>query len=423
MKKYSEWKDPSDFLLWIIDARKKMWSFIRETPLELSDRLSSIYNAKIYLKREDRTKVRSYKIRGAYNLISSLSQKEKDAGVVCASAGNHAQWFAITCAHLKIKWTVFMPITTPEQKVHKTRKFGWEYLDVHLVWDTFDAAFAESKRFQKENSTTFVHPFDDKRIIQGQATVWIEILSELWEEKIDYLIVPIGWGGISAGLVWVFQELSPNTKIIWIEPEWAPAMLESIKEWLRVTLEHIDTFVDGAAVKQVWENNFNIIKKSGIEIKTVPENRLCSTILDYLKEDWIIVEPAWALSTDALKDLKSKISWKNVVCLVSGWNFDFERLPEVKERSMKYEWLKRYYIVNFPQRPWALKDFLSCLWPNDDIARFEYLKKSNKNRAPVFIGIETDDSKNWNNICKVMQEQGFRYTDITHDDLVFDLLV
>jgi len=237
-------KQYSNELQWVIDARKNMWSFIRETPLELSDRLSNTYNAQIYLKREDRTKVRSYKIRWAYNLISWLSTQEKEAGVVCASAGNHAQWFAITCAYLQIKWTVFMPITTPEQKVHKTKKFGWEYLEVHLVWDTFDAAFAESKKFQEKSWATFVHPFDDMRIIQWQATVWIEILDELWDKKPDYLIVPIGWGWLSAWLIWVFKELSPNTKIIGIEPEWAPAMLQSQASWNRINLDHIDTFVD-----------------------------------------------------------------------------------------------------------------------------------------------------------------------------------
>lgn len=316
-----------------------------------------------------------------------------------------------------------MPITTPEQKVHKTKKFGWEYLDVRLVWDTFDAAFAESKKFEESSWATFVHPFDDPRIIEWQATVGIEILAEMWDTQIDYLVVPIWWGGLSAGLVWVFKQLSPKTKIIGIEPEGAPAMKDSIAEGRRVNLEHIDIFVDGAAVKQVWANNFWVLKDSDIDIRTVPENRICTTILDFLKEDGIIVEPAGALSTDALKDMKQEIKDKTVVSVVSGGNFDFERLPSVKERSMKYEGLKRYFIINFPQRPGALKDFLGCLGPNDDIARFEYLKKSNKNKAPVFIGIETDDPKNWENICKIMWEQGFKYTDITHDEIVFDLLV
>lgn len=423
MNNYNLWKNLSKSLQWVIQAREKMDWFIRETPLELSERLSSIYQAQIYLKREDRTRVRSYKIRWAYNLISGLSKKEQEAGVVCASAGNHAQGFAITCAELKIHGTVFMPLTTPEQKVHKTKKFWGDYVDIKLIWDTFDEAFAESKKFEAENATTFVHPFDDPRIIQWQATVWIEILKEIWTTKIDILIVPIGGGWISAGLIGVFSELSPHTKIIWVEPAGAPAMKLSMNSGRRKELEKIDIFVDGAAVKHVWENNFNIIKKSGIEIVTVPENRVCTTILEYLKEDWIIVEPAWALTTDALKDLKNTIIWKNIVCIVSWWNFDFERLPEVKERSMKYEWLKRYFIINFPQRPWALKDFLSCLGPNDDIARFEYLKKSNKNRAPVFIGIETDNPDNFTNICKIMKDKGFKYTDITNDEIVFDLLV
>lgn len=382
-----------------------------------------MYGAEIYLKREDRTRVRSYKIRGAFNLISSLTQKEKDAWVVCASAWNHAQWFAITCAHLKIKWTVFMPITTPEQKVHKTKKFWWKFIDVQLVWDTFDEAFAESKVFEKAHNATFVHPFDDPKIIQWQATIGLEILEQLWADP-DILICPIGWWGLSAGLVNVFSQLSPTTKIIWVEPEWAPAMQISLKAWAQTALENIDIFVDGAAVKNVWMHNFNILKESNITVQTVPEDRICTTILDYLREDGIIVEPAGALSTDYLKDMDpAELKWRKVVVVLSWGNLDFERLPSIKERSRKYEWLKRYFLVNFPQRPWALKDFLTCLWPNDDIARFEYLKKSNKDTAPVFIGIETDDKQNFDTICEKMLTCGFKYKDLTDDDLIFDLLV
>lgn len=406
----------------ILKAKHDFWHFINTTPLVYSERLSDKYSANIYLKREDLQPVRSYKIRWAYNLISSLSKKEKDAWVVCASAWNHAQWVAITCNHLKIKGTIFMPITTPEQKVYKTKQFGWKYIDVVLVWDTFDEAFKASKEFEKKNASTFVHPFDDERIIIWQATIWLEIYDEL-EKDPDYIICPIWWWWLVSWMICVTRDLDKKTKIIWVEPAWAQSMKNSLEIWINTTLEKIDIFVDGASVSRVWNKTFEIAKEYNLQIIPCPENRICSTILEYLKEDWIVIEPAWALSTDALKDLREEIKWKDVVLIISWGNFDFERLQEVKERSMRYEWLKRYFIVSFPQRPWALKDFLWCLWENDDIARFEYLKKSNKNRAPVFIWIETNDKKNWDKIIEKMEKLWFKHHDVTNDELYFDLLV
>ena len=406
----------------ILKAKHDFWDFIKTTPLFFSDRLSKKYWAKIYLKREDLQPVRSYKIRWAFNLINSLTKDEKKAWVVCASAWNHAQWVAITCKELKIKGTIFMPITTPEQKVYKTKQFGGRYIKVVLVWDTFDEAFNASKDFEKESKATFVHPFDDERIITWQATIALEIFDELKKDP-DYIVCPIWGGWVGSWVISATKDLNKKTKVIWVEPEWALSMKKSLKSWINTSLEKIDIFIDGASVKKVWEKTFKIAKDYNLDVIPCPENRVCSTILEYLKEDWVVVEPAWALATDALKDLKTKIKWKTVVIIISGGNFDFERLQEVKERSMKYEWLKRYFIVSFPQRPWALKDFLSCLWKKDDIARFEYLKKSNKNRAPVFIWIETDKKSNWEKITKKMEKLWFRHRDVTDDELYFDLLV
>jgi len=406
----------------ILKAKHNFWNFIKTTPLQYSDRLSKKYKANIYLKREDLQAVRSYKIRWAFNLINSLSQKEKDLWVVCASAWNHAQWVAITCSELKIKWTIFMPVTTPEQKVYKTKQFWWKFIDIKLIWDTFDEALNAAKIFEKENNACFVHPFDDEKIIEWQATIWLEVFEQL-EDAPDYIICPIWWGWVISGIISATKALNWKTKIIWAEPEWAASMKTSLENWKNTLLENIEIFVDWAAVKKVWDKTFKIARDYNLEVITCPENRVCSTILEYLKEDWLVVEPAWALSTDALKDLKDKIKWKTVVLIISWSNFDFERLQEVKERSMKYEWLKRYFIVNFPQRPWALKDFLNCLWPNDDIARFEYLKKSNKTNAPVFIWIETDNKNNWKQITKHMLELWFKYKDVTDDELYFDLLI
>ena len=404
----------------IRDAKESFWDFIATTPLTYSPRLSKKYDAKIYLKKENEQEVRSYKVRGRFKPIKPLSGKEKKAGVVCASAGNHAQWVAITCHHLKIKGTIYMPITTPEQKVYKTKQFWGKYIDIILHWDTFDEAYNESKKFEKKSKTTFVHPFDDKRIITWQATIWLEIYNRI---DPDFIICPIWWWWLVAWIISITKELGKKTKIIWVEQEWAAGMKLSLEKWENTPLDEIDTFVDGASVKKVWDITFKIAKEYQLPVITCPENRVCTTMLEYLKEDGMVVEPAWALSTDALKDMKKEIKWKEVVIIISGSNFDFARIQEVKERKMKYEQLKRYFIVTFPQRPWALKDFLTCLWKHDDIARFEYLKKSNKNRAPAFIGIETDDPKNWERITKNMDKLWFKYHDVTNDELYFDLLV
>jgi len=406
----------------ILKAKHDFWHFIETTPLIYSKRLSKKYGAKIYLKREDLQPVRSYKIRWAFNLINSLNNEEKNAWVVCASAWNHAQGVAITCNELKINGTIFMPITTPEQKVYKTKQFWWKYIKVILIWDTFDEAFNASKKYEKENKSTFVHPFDDERIITGQATIWLEIFDEL-ENDPDYIICPIWWWWVVSWIISITKDLNKKTKVIWVEPAWALSMNNSLIKWENTSLEKIDIFIDWASVKKVWEKTFQIAKNYNLKVLPCPENRVCSTILEYLKEDWIVIEPAWALSTDILKDLKDEIKWKTVVVIISWGNFDFERLQEVKERSMKYEWLKRYFIVSFPQRPWALKDFLWCLWKHDDIARFEYLKKSNKNKAPVFIWIETDNKKNWWKISEKMMNLWFKHRDVTDDELYFDLLV
>jgi len=402
-------------------AKERFWKFIKTSNLDYSERLSKEYNAEIYIKREDSQAVRSYKVRWAYNLISWLNNKEKEAWVVCASAWNHAQWVAISCNELKIKWTIYMPITTPEQKVYKTKQFWWEYVDVVLVWDTFDEALNQAFKFQKENNSTFVHPFDDERIIEWQATVWLEIFNEITP---DYVVCPIWWGWFISWVITAKNAFNlKNTKIIWAEPEWASWMKKSLESWKNITLDEINIFVDWAAVKREWDLTFEICKQENINIITCPEDRVCTTILTYLKEDWIVVEPAWALATDALKDLKEKIKWKKVVIIISWSNFDFERLPEVKERSLRYEWLKKYYLVNFPQRPWALKDFLQCLWEKDDIERFEYLKKSAKTNAPVFIGLKTDNKSNWKKIESKMLELWFKHKDITNNSTYFELLV
>lgn len=405
-------------------AKKSFRNFIKTTPLEYSHRLSKEYGANIYLKREDMQMVRSYKIRWAFNLIHSLSEEEKQRWVVCASAGNHAQWVALTCRELKIHGTIFMPVTTPEQKVYKTKQFGWEYIQVVLVWDSFDEALASAKVFEHEKKAVFVHPFDDERIITGQATIGLEII-EQFDGDIDYVITPIGWGWLIGGLLSVFAGLSTGTRVIWVEPVWSASMQHSLSVWENRSLHKIDTFVDGAAVKKVGDIGFEIAKNYWLEVFLSPEDRVCSTMLECLKEEWVVIEPAWALSIDILKDeeIKKRIKGKNIVLILSGSNFDFDRLPEIKERSLRYEGLKKHIIVSFPQRPGALKEFLNFLWEHDDMTRFEYLKKSNKDRAPALVWLQTNVPENFIVLFERLKKAWVHFEDITNNSIYFDLLI
>ena len=403
-------------------AKSNFSKIIKKTPLDHNTRLSKKYKCKVYLKREDRQLVRSYKIRGAYNAICCLTTKERKKGVVCASAGNHAQGVALTCRHFKIKGTIFMPRTTPMQKVTRTKKFGKNFIEIRLVGDTFDEAYNESIKFSKKQNSNFIHPFDDIKTIIGQGTIASEILDEL-EEPIDYLIVPIGGGGLISGLSVYFKTISPNTKIIGVEPNGSAGMYESIKASKVIELPEIDTFVDGVAVKKVGGKTFKIVEKNVDKIIKIPENRICTSMLDFLQEEGIILEPAGTLSVDVLKDLKEEIEGKTVVSIVSGGNFDFERLPIIKERSLKYEGLKKYYVIEFAQRPGALGDFLKLLGPDDDIVRFEYLKKTIKEKGPALVGIETKNPKNFERLKKRFENNNIKYKDLTDNELFFDLLV
>lgn len=395
--------------------------------------LSDNFDANIFLKREDMTPVRSYKIRGAYCFINEYHQKNinnKKLVFICASAGNHAQGFAYSCKKLKRNGKVYMPITTPKQKIEMTKYWGGDFIKVILIGDTFDDAQKEAKNEVEGNKNAiFVPPFDSAEIVAGQATVAKEILDEADTQikgNIDYLIVPVGGGGISSGIAKYFSYLSPQTKIITVEPENANSLDVSLKNNKNTKLEKISTFVDGAAVKKIGNYNFKTLKKI-LKEKTIisPEGRLSQTILDFLTHNGIILEPAGALSVDALKDknLSKKIKGKNVVCIVTGGNFDFERLPELKEKALKYSELKKYIILRLPQRPGALKEFLNCLQNGVDISRFEYLKKSSKTFGSVLIGLEADTKENLKNSIEEISKESFEFKDITNDDMYFDLLI
>jgi len=410
---------PSD----ILEASQRLSGVIRKTPTEASENLSTKYEANIFLKREDLQKVRSYKIRGAYNKIVSHSAEDRQEGIVCASAGNHAQGVAITCQLLDIQGHIFMPSTTPKQKIKQVKMFGRQNVKVHLIGDTFDDAYAEARRFCEEHQNIFVHPFDHRDIVCGQGTVGLEII-EAVKKKIDYLFVPVGGGGLASGIAIYFKALSPETKIIGVEPAGAPAMKNSLEKGENTTLDQIDKFVDGAAVQRVGDLNFEICQEYLDDIILVPEGKVCTTILSLYNEEAIVVEPAGALSVSALDFYKDKIQGKTVVCIVSGSNNDIDRMQEIKERSLIYEGLKHYFIVSFPQRAGALRQFLSdVLGENDDITFFEYTKKNNRAFGSAVVGIELKKAEEYPDLLERMNTARFKFITLNDKPDLFSFLV
>ncbi len=392
------------------------------TPLIKNLQLSEEYEADIWLKREDLQVVRSYKIRGAYNKIVNTPADELENGVVCASAGNHAQGVALACFKKRISGTIFMPVTTPEQKVKQVKMFGKEFVTVVLEGDTFDDSFAKAKTFCDEKQAAFIPPFNDPKIIAGQGTVGKEILDDA-NFDIDYLLLPVGGGGLSAGVGSYFSEKSPNTKLIGIEPEGAPAMKESIEKGEIVMLDHIDKFVDGAAVKKVGSITFEICREVLERVITVPEGKICGTILKMYNEQAIVVEPAGAMSITALDTVREEIKGKTVVCIVSGSNNDITRTAEIKERHMMYEGLKHYFIVDFPQRAGALMEFLSeVLGPTDDISYFEYSKKTNREQGPALIGLEIKHRNDLQPLIERMEAKNLSFEYVNDQPRLFRFL-
>jgi len=408
---------------------RKIRELFPETALEKNNYLSKKYKANIYLKREDLTPVRSYKIRGAFHFINKEVEENNSKKFVCASAGNHAQGFAYACHNFKVQGTIFMPTTTPKQKIDKTREFGGKYVKIILVGDTFDEAYEESKKFAKKEKAVFVPPFDHKEIIKAAGTVSVEILNEFGVKDLDAIIFPVGGGGLSSGNTKYLQETSPKTKIFYAEPLGAPSLATALEKKKVVGLDKIDTFVDGCAVAKIGEEPFKILKKSAEKVFLCDENRVAKTILEFLHQTGIVLEPAGALSIDALEDLfldekrAKELKGKNIVAVVSGGNFDFSRLPDLEERRLKYEGLKKYIVLKLPQRPGALKEFLNSLGVNDDITRFEYLKKSAKNFGSVLLGIETNKKENFEKLFKKLKDNGFDFQDITDNQLLYDFLV
>jgi len=407
----------------IQQAQKQLQNVVPTTPLIENLNLSEEFGATILLKREDLQVVRSYKIRGAYNKISSLTDAEKENGIVCASAGNHAQGVAFSCHLLKIMGKIYMPKTTPKQKVKQVQLFGKKYVEIVLTGDTFDDAYAKAVTDATENNKTFIHPFDDLKVIAGQGTVGLEIL-DTYKEPIDYVFVPIGGGGLASGLSTVFKKLSPTTKIIGVEPLGAPSMKTSIANHKNTALDTIDKFVDGAAVKQVGDLTFDICQKNLDDIILVPEGKVCTTILRLYNEEAMVVEPAGALTIAALDFYKEQIKGKTVVCIVSGSNNDIERTAEIKERSLLYEGLMHYFMIQFPQRPGALKEFVNdILGPDDDITYFQFAKKNSREVGSVVVGLELKNPNDIHAIKTNMEAKGFEYRYLNEKHDLFTMLI
>lgn len=388
-----------------------------------NDYLSEKYGANIYIKREDLQHVRSFKLRGAYYKIKKIEDEARNAGVVCASAGNHAQGVAYACAQLKIQASIFMPQTTPKQKIDQVRMFGREYVEIILAGDTFDDSAESALSYCEEHSKIFIHPFDDFDVIAGQGTVAVEIMNDM-EEPIDYVFGSIGGGGLMSGVSAYIKNLSPSSKIIGVEPAGAGSMKAAFAEGGAVALDWIDKFVDGAAVKCVGHHTYDVCRRYLDDIVLVPEGKVCTTILDLYNKHAIIAEPAGALSVAALDFYKEEIKGKSVVVIISGGNNDIGRMQEIKEKSLIHEGLLYYFIVSFPQRAGALRQFLtSVLGPNDDITTFEYTKKNNKESGPALVGIELGDRAEYEGLLARMDEFGFKYKEVNNDIQLFGLLV
>ncbi len=405
-------------------AEQEMRRLFPVTPLQRNDHLSARYGADIWLKREDLSPVRSYKIRGAFNAMRKVLAREPGRALfVCASAGNHAQGVAYVCRHFGVKGVIFMPVTTPQQKIDKTRVFGGDAIEIRMVGDYFDDTLSAAQAYCAEAGGHFLAPFDDADVIEGQASIAVEVLEQMGRAP-DMMVLPVGGGGLAAGITRCLAEKAPATALRYVEPEGGASLKAALAVGHPVSLSKVDSFVDGAAVARIGSLPFAALAETPVrDVILAPEDRICITMLDMLNVEGVVLEPAGALSVDALRDLAEQIRGRSVVCITSGGNFDFERLPEVKERAQRFAGLKKYLILRLPQRPGALRDFLELLGPDDNITRFEYLKKSARNFGSVLIGIETSEAANFTTMFARLDAVGLAYTDITDDETISEFVI
>ena len=404
-------------------AAQVLDEILEPTPFQRNANLSDIYDAEVYLKREDLQMVRSYKIRGAYNKIRTIDPELVTNGIVCASAGNHAQGVAFSCSKLKIMGSIFMPVTTPRQKIEQVRMFGKEFIEIILTGDTFDAANSAAIEYAQNNNKTFIPPFDDPKVMEGQGTIGREIFNQS-KEPLDYIFVPIGGGGLASGLGAYISRISPSTKIIGVEPGGAPCMKAAIENGGPIKLEHIDKFVDGAAVQLAGTHTYEVCRQVLDDIVIVPEGAVCTTIIHMYNKSAIVVEPAGALAVAALKFYKDKIKGKRVACVVSGSNNDITRMEEIREKSLLYEGLKHYFIVNFPQKSGAILSFIrDVIGPTDDLVHIQYIRKTNKNFGPALIGIELATKEDFGPFMQRLKAHGISYEYINENNQLFEILI
>lgn len=416
----------------MISARdiKQAYSVLKDvvvrTPLDFNRYLSERYGASIYIKRENEQRVRSFKIRGAYYAISQLTDVDKANGVVCASAGNHAQGVAYTCKEMQIPATIFMPITTPQQKIGQVKFFGGEFVEIRLVGDTFDESATAAMKYTKETGKTFIDPFDDPNVQAGQGTVAYEILEEAEEQSVsfDQLLVPVGGGGLIAGVSAYLKDQAPEIKIVGVEASGARSMKAAFDKGRPVKLEHIDKFADGIAVQKVGKTTYEVARKNVDQLIAVDEGRISETVLDLYSKLGIVAEPAGAATIAALEVIKDQIKGQTICCIISGGNNDINRMPEMEERALIYEGIKHYFVVNFPQRPGALREFVNhILGPNDDITRFEYIKRANKGTGPVLIGIALGDKRDYVEFIARLEQFDPQYINLHENDSLYKMLV
>lgn len=406
----------------IDQAAVRLNSTVKKTPLELNKHYSKKYSAKVYFKREDLQEVRSFKIRGAYNKIAALSDSQRKNGIVAASAGNHAQGVALSCSLLKIKGTIFMPTVTPLQKIDRVKNFGGNYITIRVEGDTFDDANKLAQNYAQKIKAEYIHPFNDEEVIAGQGTIGKEILEK--DSGIDYVIVPIGGGGLISGIALYIKEKHPETLIIGCEPEGAASMRTSLGENKVITLPKVDTFADGVAVKTPGTRTFSLCKQYVDKITVVPEGEIATCMIGLYQNDGIVTEPAGALSVAALDHLRDRVKGKKVVCVISGGNNDILRYAEILERSLISQGRKHYFIIQFAQKPGQLRKFVDqVLGPTDDIVRFEYIKKTNTEQGPALVGIELKDKKDFDPFIKRLQKSGIKYQVVTPNDLLYRYIV
>ncbi len=404
-------------------ASERLKEILTPTPLQLNAHFSNKYGCDVYLKREDLQMVRSYKIRGAYNKIRSIQPEVLKYGIVCASAGNHAQGVAFSCNKLKIMGSIYMPVTTPRQKIEAVSMFGKEYVDIVLTGDTFDEANEAAIKYAQRSGKTFIPPFDDEKIIEGQGTIGYEITQQL-DEPLDYIFIPIGGGGLASGVGAYLHQKWPECKIIGVEPAGAASMKASIDAGHVVDLEHINKFVDGAAVKKPGKLTYEICRQVLDDIIPVPEGAVCSTIIEMYNKNATVVEPAGALSVAALRFCPDKIRGKKVACIISGSNNDITRMEEIREQSLVYEGLKHYFIVNFPQKAGALLTFIrDIIGPSDNLVYIQYIKKTNKEEGPALIGIEVAAKEDYDALIRRMEAHGVSYEYINQNNKLFEMLI